>query len=55
MWISNELTPIQLKNRAKELAKVKEARKEGKWAVYRGGKAIIGDFKNPPPPSKTWT
>ena len=55
VWISDELTLIQLKNRAKELAKVREARKEGKWAVYRGGKAIIRDFKNPPPPSKTWT
>ena len=55
VWISDDLKPIQLKNRAKELAKVREARKEGKWAVYRGGKAIIRDFKNPPPPSKTWT
>ena len=49
VWISDELTPLQLKNRAGELAKVREARKQGKWAVYRGGKAIIRDFKGPPP------
>lgn len=49
VWISDELTPLQLKNRATELVKVREARKEGKWAVYRGGKAIIRDFKNPLP------
>ena len=55
VWISDELTPLQLKNRAKELVKVREAREQGKWAVYRGGKAIIRDFKNPPPLSKTWT
>lgn len=49
VWISDELTPTQLKNRASELKKVREARKEGKWAVYRGGRAIIRDFvtKNP--------
>lgn len=51
VWISDELTPLQLKNRATELMKVREARKEGKWAVYRGGKAIIKDFKNPLPSS----
>lgn len=44
VWISDELTPIQLKNRSLELAKVREARRNGKWAVYRGGKAIIRDF-----------
>lgn len=55
VWISDELTPLQLKNRAKELAKVREARKQGKWAVYRGGKAIISEFKNPKPPTKTWS
>ena len=49
VWISDELTPLQLKNRATELVKVREARKEGKWAVYRGGKAIIKEFKNPLP------
>lgn len=55
VWISDELTPLQLKNRPKELAKMREARKQGKWAVYRGGKAIIRDFKSPTPFSKTWT
>lgn len=49
VWIADELTPLQLKNRPAELAKVKEARKNGKWAVYRGGKAIIGEFHTPPP------
>lgn len=47
VWISDELTPLQLKNRPSELAKVREARKEGKWAVYRGGKALIREFKSP--------
>ena len=36
VWISDELTPLQLKERASELAKVREARNEG-----RGGKALI--------------
>lgn len=44
-WISDELTPMQLKEKKVELAKVKEARAAGKWAVYRGGKAIIGEFR----------
>ncbi|KAH7444147.1 hypothetical protein KP509_02G066800 [Ceratopteris richardii] len=44
VWIADELTPLQLKNRQAELTKVREARKNGKWAVYRGGQAIIRDF-----------
>ncbi|KAH7298937.1 hypothetical protein KP509_25G065400 [Ceratopteris richardii] len=44
VWIADELTPLQLKNRPTELTKVREARKNGKWAVYRGGQAIIRDF-----------
>lgn len=50
VWISDELTPLQLKERANELAKVHKARKEGKWTVNRGGKALIREFKNPIPP-----
>lgn len=49
VWIADELTPLQLKNRPAELAKVKEARKNGKWAVYRAGKAIISEFRTPQP------
>ena len=47
VWMADELTPTQLKNRKQELAKVHEARKQGKWAVYRRGKAIIEDFRTP--------
>lgn len=45
IWMADELTPTQLKNRKQELAKVYEARKQGKWAVYRNGTAIIEDFR----------
>lgn len=47
VWLADELTPLQLRDRKKELAKVAEARKHGKWAVYRGGKAIIEEFRKP--------
>lgn len=47
VWMQDELTLLQLKNRKAELAKVKEARKQGKWAVYRDGVAIIGEFHKP--------
>ena len=53
IWITEELTINQLKNKRTELLKMHEARKQGKWAVYRGGKAIIQEFQNPkqlPPP-----
>ncbi|KAI5064860.1 hypothetical protein GOP47_0019555 [Adiantum capillus-veneris] len=46
-WIAEELTPLQLKRKSEELKKVHEAHKQGKWAVYRGGKAIIQEFRNP--------
>lgn len=46
VWMADELTPLQLKSKKKELAKVYEARKQGKWAVYRYGKAIIEEFRN---------
>ena len=49
VWIADELTPLQLKNKPTELAKVREARQNGKWAVYRGGQAVIRDFLTPPP------
>lgn len=53
VWIQDELTPLQLKNRSNELARVRAARKEGKWAVYREGKALIREFKNPIPKEET--
>ncbi|KAI5057417.1 hypothetical protein GOP47_0027432 [Adiantum capillus-veneris] len=49
LWIAEELTPNQLKLKASELKKMHEARKQGKWAVYRGGKAIIQEFRTPKP------
>ncbi|KAI5076275.1 hypothetical protein GOP47_0008340 [Adiantum capillus-veneris] len=48
-WIAEELTTNQLKLKANELKKVHEARKQGKWAVYRDGKAIIQEFQTPKP------
>ena len=47
IWIADELTPLQLKSKKEELAKVHEARRQGKWAVYRFGKALIEAFKTP--------
>ena len=49
VWIAEELTTNQLKAKASELKKVYEARKQGKWAVYRGGRAIIQEFRTPKP------
>lgn len=47
VWMADELTPAQIKNRKEELAKVYEARKQGKWAVYRRGIAVIEEFRKP--------
>ena len=47
VWMADELPPLQLKSKKVELAKVHEVRKQGKWAVYRFGKALIEDFKIP--------
>ena len=47
VWMADELTPLQLKSKKAELAKVHEVRKQGKWAVYRFGKALIEDFRTP--------
>lgn len=47
VWMADELTPLQLKSKKQELAKVYEARKQGKWAVYRYGKALIEGFRTP--------
>lgn len=47
VWMADELTPLQLKSKKQELAKVEEARKQGKWVVYRYGKALIEEFRTP--------
>ncbi|KAI5066643.1 hypothetical protein GOP47_0019267 [Adiantum capillus-veneris] len=47
-WFAEDLTPAQHKQKKVELQKVREA---GKWAVYRGGKAIIQEFRTPKPAS----
>lgn len=49
LWLADELTPTQLKNKSAELAKVRAARQAGKWAVYRQGRAVIEDFRKPKP------
>lgn len=56
LWIAEELTSNQLKNKSQELKKMREAREQGKWAVFRGGNAIIQEFRTPkpaPPPPLT--
>lgn len=45
--MADELTPLQLKSKKQELAKVYEARKQGKWAIYRYGKTLIVEFQTP--------
>ena len=47
VWISEELTTNQLKNKSSKLKKMHKARKQGKWAVYRGGRAIVQEFQTP--------
>lgn len=49
LWIAEELTTHQLKSKSSELNKMHDARKQGKWAVYRGGKALIQEFRTPKP------
>lgn len=46
IWVSEELTPTELKMKVAELVKVKEACREGKWTVYRDGKAQKKTFKS---------
>ena len=49
MWIAKELTSTQLKHKAQELKKMHAARRIGHWAVLRGGRAIIQEFRTPKP------
>eukprot|EP00250_Pteridium_aquilinum_P019536 c24472_g3_i1 orf=2-244(-) len=55
VWMADELTSHRLKSCKAELAKVKEARAQGKWAVYGGGKAIVEDFRKPKKPTSPTT
>lgn len=47
IWIAEELTFNQLKNKSMELKKMHIARREGKWALFKNGKAIIQEFWTP--------
>lgn len=47
LWISEELTRKQLKERSAKLVQVNAARQAGKWAVYRDGRAVIKEFRSP--------
>eukprot|EP00250_Pteridium_aquilinum_P026307 c32818_g1_i1 orf=190-438(-) len=44
IWMANELTLKQLETGNKNWQK---CMKQGKWAVYCGGKAIIEEFRKP--------
>lgn len=46
-WIAEELSPTQLKRKGEQLKKILPAQEAGKWAIYRGGKAMIQEFHNP--------
>ena len=41
IYLDDDLTPAQVAHRKENIPRVLEARKEGKWAVYRDGKVII--------------
>ena len=43
IFINEDLIPEDQAKLRKEVQKVKEARKEGKWAIIRNRKAIIRD------------
>lgn len=43
IYLDEDLTPAQVAHRKEHMPRVLEARKEGKWAVYRDGKVIITD------------
>jgi hypothetical protein len=43
IFINEDLIPEDQAKLRKEVQKVKEARKEGKWAIIRNQKAIIRD------------
>ena len=53
--MAEELTITQLKCKGAELKKVAEARAKGKWAVYRGDRALIQEFRTPKPATTTIT
>ena len=41
IYLDDDLTPAQVAHRKENMPRVLDARKEGKWAVYRDGKVII--------------
>lgn len=45
IYIGDDLTPSQVAHRRAAMTEVHEARKAGKWAVYRDGRVIISDAR----------
>lgn len=45
-FLEDDLTPSQVAHRKECMPRVIEARKEGKWAVYRDGKVIISEKRS---------
>ena len=41
IYLDDDLTPAQVTHRKENMPRVLDARKEGKWVVYRDGKVII--------------
>ena len=41
IYLDDDLTPAQVTHRKENMPRVLDARKEGKWAIYRDGKVII--------------
>ena len=41
IYLDDNLTPTQMAHRKENMPQVVDARKEGKWAVYRASKVII--------------
>lgn len=46
IYLDDDLTPAQVAHRKEHMPRVLEARKEGKWAVYREGKVIITERRS---------
>lgn len=48
IYLNEDLTPAQVSHRREHMPKVLEARKEGKFAMYRDGRVIIMEKRSPP-------
>lgn len=46
IYLDEDLTPAQVAHRKEHMSKVFEARKNGKWAVYRDGRVIITERRS---------